>query len=181
MILISVAAQSQQNPLWAWQPLGFGKASIGSQGCAITSLSMLLNATLEANRDSPTTINTSLRKHRAFAGPWGNYLVWQAIPSIWPHLSYTGRIDCPDRPVTLPELAEIDRRLEDATPVIVYVDASPQSGLQQHFVLIVGKDDDGEYIINNPWNGNQHQLCPPYGQRPDLAICGIILYERVKR
>ncbi len=59
---------------------------------------------------------------------------------------------------------------------IVYVDASREFGTQQHFVLIVGKDEQG-YVIHDPYYGDRVPLCPRYGKTDAIAICGVVFYQ----
>ncbi|OGT28083.1 MAG: hypothetical protein A2Z17_07145 [Gammaproteobacteria bacterium RBG_16_66_13] len=156
-LVLPIQALSQRNPVWANQTLGFGRVTLGTHGCAVTVLAMLLNC-LNPHPDpsnspnplfyTPTTVNHALRAHDAFTGPLRNFV--------------------------------IDRRLETNLPVIAYVDAKlKEPGLQQHFVLIVGVEDAerGIYLINDPWFGDQALLCPRYGVTPAQAIAGLILFD----
>lgn len=187
MIRIAVQTLSQNNAVWSRQLLGFSQRTLGTHGCAVTSLTMLLNTvtasgTTTSTRYSPRTVNEALRERAAFCGPWANYVDWPIVPSIWPYLTHYERLDCRDYPTPKYALSEIDKRLDAGLPVIAYVDASPEKGLQQHFVLLIGKDDraedSGGYLINNPWRGTSHPICPQYGANSAIAVCGIIFYDR---
>ena len=179
MIRVTAPLLSQNNAIWSRQLLGFSRRTLGTHGCGVTCLTMLLNSVTQTTHYSPLTVNSALRERSAFCGPWSNYVDWPVVPSIWPCLSYKGRLDCPDTPASKSALNEIDRRLNIGLPVIIYVDASPETGLQQHFVLVVGITEDGDnYIVNNPWRGTQHLLCPQYSTPIAVAVCGILFYDR---
>lgn len=179
---IPVRALSQRDRAWARVKLGFSSGALGEYGCAVTALAMLLNnlsGSITKPPHNPATVNGALRQANAYRGKYRNYVNWPAVPAIWSGLEYADRIDCPDRLTHRAELKEIDDRLAQWLPVIIYVDAKKQEpGLQQHFVLIVGQQADGIYLINDPWHGDQATLCPRYGATPARAICGIILFDR---
>ena len=179
---LPIRALSQRNTIWANLPLGFSQATIGSHGCAITALAMLLNA-LHPHAERPHTpdgVNATLRTANAYTGVWRNYVNWPSIGAVYPDLQFNDRIDAPRRWMRPAELHEIDRRLDQELPVIAYVDAGmKEPGLQQHFVLVIGLETDtGIYQINDPWHGDMAPLCPRYGSTPARALCGLILLDR---
>lgn len=174
--IIGAPIQCQSNRDWRSVRLGFStfdNGNIGTYGCAVTCLSMLMGALKKRDLDyTPDSVNEMLKAHKAFAGPWGTYVYWNQIPD----LLYEGRYDCPTFPLPDHVSEQIDQHLRNGVPVIVYVDASRELGLQQHFVLIVG-DSDNSYIINDPYYGDRAPLCPRYGKTDDIAICGVVFYQ----
>lgn len=159
--------QSQRDPRWADVKLGTSGVTIGGYGCAITCWAMWLNAVTRQNNHDPLTVNNALLDFGGYVS--GNLLAWQKLPAIYIGVKYDGRIDCPTTPAPL---NEIDDMLERDLPVIVYVDFSTAPNLQQHFVLITGKQGDN-YVIRDPWHGDE-SLITRYGKTPQQAICGII-------
>ena len=81
--------------------------------------------------------------------------------------------NCYDLPC---DLTKIDKYLNEKKPVIAMVDFSPTAGVQTHFVLIIGKSDDGHYLINDPWTGETYFFHAKYGE-PARYIYGLRLYS----
>jgi hypothetical protein len=181
-----ITVLGQRNKAWASTHLGFSEQTIGAYGCAITCLAMWLNAVLPEDNATydPQNINTILRANTGgFHSK--NLLNWPRLPSIWPFVKYSGRMDMPARPAQASQMAEIDRRVNAGVPVIIYVDSSlSEPGLQQHFVMVSGMLE-ADYVIADPWFADTAALCPRYGKSPAQAICGIILLDfdagKVKR
>lgn len=166
---------SQRDQRWASYLLGTSGVTIGGYGCAITCLAMWLNAVHPdtAPLQDPLTVDAMLKVSGGYAS--GNLLNWQKLPFIYDEIKYTGRVDCPN---TSAPLNEIDDLLSRGVPVIVYVDFSTAPNLQQHFVIITGKNSDG-YEMRDPWTGDAASITR-YGKTPELAICGIIRLEYAK-
>lgn len=171
-----VVPLSQRDPKWAGERLAFSThgQTIGGFGCTITCLAMWLNFVTPGGSVTPRQVNEDLKAQGGFTWDQAhtdqNLVLWPALPKIYPRLKYTGRIDCPDKPAPL-EI--VDGLLQSGLPMIVYVDASSLSGLQQHFVLITFKRTT-TYDIANPWTGTMQTLTPIYGDTPAHAICGIV-------
>jgi len=71
-------------------------------------------------------------------------------------------------------LGKIDEVLASGRPVICKVDYSPQAGLQEHWVLIIGKDTD--YLINDPFTGETYWFEAKIGN-PLVKIFKIVVYN----
>ncbi len=174
---IDAPIQCQSHPRWRGVRLGlanFEGGDLGTYGCAVTCLSMLLGALKVRDLDyTPESVNEMLKAHDAFAGPWGTYVCWSRVPE----LRYEGRFDCPAVPLPGHVAEQMDLRLADGLPVIAWVDGSREAGLQQHFVLIVGKGEGG-YVINDPYYGDRAPLCPRYGPSDEIAICGVVFFQK---
>lgn len=99
---------SQRDPKWANIPLGFGKTTIGSHGCKLTSFAILDGRT-------PSELNRLFKDAGAFSG---DLLIDEkcAVALGW----------------TLLPRTTIE---PSATPCIAEVDMSPAPGKQQHFVV----------------------------------------------
>jgi hypothetical protein len=173
---------SQRDPLHAAKHYGLPQASrestLGAYGCGITAIAQKL--TLCGWPTTPLAVQQTLAEGRGFI-PSGsyNYISWPRLPNLYPQMNYNGRQDFGAGIAPLPArfLTQIDARVDRGEPVIVYVDANRYAGgLQQHFVLIHGRDPHGAFHIVNPWNGLLQDL-RPYGETDALAIRGFILLD----
>jgi len=133
----------------------------------LTCLSML--STYYGHPVLPHTLNAELVAVNGFANT--NLMIWEKLTEVYPDIKWDGRIDCPDTPTPL---STIDQYLNAGKPVIACVDFDPKEGLQQHFVLIIGKDTD--YFINDPWTGETYFFTAKYGD-PAKGIMGLRLYS----
>jgi hypothetical protein len=73
-------------------------------------------------------------------------------------------------------LNKIDLELDEKRPVIVWVDGNPnEAGNQQHFIVIIGKDEQGAYFALDPWyNEDAIYFHARYGD-PKVGILGLRL------
>jgi hypothetical protein len=173
----SVVPLSQRDPSWASDKLAFSThgQTIGSHGCTITCLAMLLNFVTPTAGYTPRTVNDILKSKAGYG--WDaahldqNLVNWAALPLIFPQLKYNGKIECPNTPAPMNIVDAL--LLANNIPAIVYVDAEPLAGLQQHFILLTNKRTT-TYDIANPWTGTMQTLNPQYGDTPAHAICGIV-------
>ena len=167
---------SQRDPQWSGETLGFSThgQKIGDFGCTITCIAMWLNFVTVGGIYTPHSVNADLKAKGGFA--WDinrsdqNLVNWSALPAIYQQLKFNGKVDCPNSPAPL---NLVDDMLTKGLPVMVYVDALPLSGLQQHFVLLTKKRTT-TYDIANPWTGTMQTLTPQYGDTPAHAVCGIV-------
>lgn len=176
---------SQRDPIWAADHLGYptyldAGSTIGRYGCAITVVGryceMIIGGTW-----TPKTIQATLAKSGGFKN--GNLVDWPKLPSIFASLKFSGRSDYyfteSAKHITLAELAKVNARLDEAEPIIIYVDSSDKEpGLQQHFVLGLSRVESGAIVIGDPWDGEIKLLSPAYGQSDQEAIRGIIWLTR---
>lgn len=126
---INYEIYSQRDPRWKDIKLGFGETTIGSHGCFLTSLSMMVKQT-------PDKVNEILKK----AGAFNKDLIISERAAEALGLGYDGR----DYNIN---------NMPKYSPSIKEVDMSPAPGKQQHFVLrvIEGKQ---VYTID-PWDGKK--------------------------
>jgi hypothetical protein len=173
---------SQRDPAWAAQHYGLNPAApvstIGAYGGGITAIAQKL--TLGGWPTTPLEVQETLARHGGYI-PSGtyNYINWPRLPDLYEPLIYNGRHDFGSTPNPLPQsvLDLIQARLERREPALVYVDANRYlGGLQQHFVLVVGRNTAGTWNIINPWNGRLQTL-RAYGDTDPLAVRGLILLD----
>jgi hypothetical protein len=136
---------SQQDPQWKNDILGFAtdpKETIGYVGCALTSVSMLLSG--YGFSETPHSLNQKLKDKQGFAG---SGIRWDVVSQVHPQVKLQANIRCEtsDAP-----LGQIDAALHAGQPVIVRVDASPNPGLQWHYVLVYARQGE-DYLMLDPW------------------------------
>jgi hypothetical protein len=167
---LEITPLNQKDPRWKSKKLGTSKVTIGSDGCAISVLAMLL--TYYRHQITPEVLNDLLVANNGYANE--NLVRWEVIPNLFHDVFFDKRIDCPDEPAPL---GTIDQYLTSEKPVIACVDYNPATAeLDQHFVLIIGKDEQGSYLINDPMGGETYYLQAKYGEA-SKAIFGLRLYS----
>ena len=148
---LDVPFLSQFDPEWTTMPLFAGCTdSIGSNGCALTSLAMVyayygidLSVADDAGM-SPAILDTWMSDHSLY---WSDCDVrWDKLPT-----DKNGRGVVSKAPGQLsaswPKL--VDGELASGRPVIAHLQYTA-SGTHSHFVVITGKTDAGDYLINDP-------------------------------
>lgn len=133
--IIDVPQFFQGDPRWGRDLLGAGPATLGAEGCAVSSAAMVL-ASYGADVD-PGRLNAFVETNAGYT-PEG-WLYWEAAAAFPPALA---RKAYEDRP----SYALIDRNLLAGNPVIVRVRLP---GGMTHFVVIVGKRGF-DYLIRDP-------------------------------
>ncbi len=141
--MFTVQPLSQMDPRWKDNKLGLDRTStIGKYGCLLTSMTMVANG-FGAN-ETPASLND---KMKAVGGFIDDLIIPGAMPSVVPQVRYAKRIQCNNPPAPL---GEIDAALAAGLPVIIKVDYSPISGVQDHWIVLVDKQGS-DYIIQDPW------------------------------
>ena len=158
----------QRSPLWARKKLGTSSVTIGSAGCVLTCMSMLLK--YYGHEQNPDILNEVFKSNDIYHN--SNLVYWWGVPSAFPDIKFIERYACYDDPC---DLSKIDEYLDKKMPVIAEVDFSTRAGLQTHFVLIIGKDEQGEYLINDPYTGECYFFSAKYGD-PARYIYGLRLF-----
>lgn len=160
---IIILPLSQRDNRWKDQRLGtVNGTTIGSHGCLITCMSML--AQYYGHFILPNQMDDWLTVNQGYIQ--GNLYRNDAFSREFIDCSYEKTIYCTNTPAPL---NEIDEYLKIGKPVIAMVDFDhdPKNGVQTHFILIIGKTDDGHYIANDPWDGIEIFIDARYG---DTAV-----------
>jgi hypothetical protein len=150
----------QNDPQWKSSPLGFASETIGSWGCFLTSVTMMVNG-LGYNE----TVLSANEKMKAKGGFQEAMLIPSVIPYAFPNVTYKGITLCESTPANT---VLIDAALAAGKPVIVQVDWNPDAGIQTHFVLLKDKKGD-DYVLYDPYKYG--------GDGPDKEV---ILTQRYK-
>ena len=142
---LAVPSFAQGDPRWADDLLGPTGATLGAEGCAVTSAAMVM-ASYGIDTD-PGRLNRFLADHEGFT-PEG-WLYWESAALFEP-----GR--CEKAYEDAPSHALIDLNLLRGNPVIVRIRFP--SGMT-HFVVIAGKEGF-QYLIRDPGAGAARGLYP---------------------
>jgi hypothetical protein len=155
---IAVAPMSQQDGAWAAARLGTSPSeTIGSAGCAITAVAMLLR--YYGIDTDPGRLNAWLTANGGYA--WDDQLIWNAITAYTGgRVVFTGWFGF-DPSVVYPEF-------NAGRPVIAEVSLAGN----QHFVLLRGDTPGVGVVMNDPWFGDYASFAARYGY-PTLAILSI--------
>lgn len=140
--MVDVQPLSQMDPRWKNIPLGFDSITIGNYGCLMTSMTMVANG--YGFSETPETVNEKMKKVQGFQGA---LIIPAAFPAALPGMVYRNFLQCRDQPAPL---AEIDAYLAQGKPVIVEVDYAPNSGLQNHWIVLYEKRGD-DYLLRDPY------------------------------
>lgn len=143
----------QNDEAWKSTPLGFSSETIGSWGCLLTSVAMMLNGI--GYNETPATVNEKMKKSGGFQGA---LFIPSVLPYVWGNCAYRDMQPCETSPAPI---AQIDAAIAEGKPVILQVDWNKQVGIQTHFVLVKEKKGD-DYVIYDPYKYN--------GDSPDKEV-----------
>src|SRR5512143_3496532 len=143
----------QNDEKWKNTKLGKGSETIGSWGCLLTSVTMVLNGI--GYNETPETVNEKMKKAGGFQGA---FFIPSVLPYVWPNCAYRDMQPCENSPAPI---QQIDAAVAAGKPVILQVDWNKQAGIQTHFVLVKEK------------KGNDYSLYDPFkygGDSPDKEV-----------
>jgi len=162
--MIEIPLYSQLDPRWRDVKLGYSSLTIGSHGCVICCLAMMLHAA--GVPVTPPEVNEEMRKTRAFV-PGSGRAIWSRITIAFP------AICCPKQQwYSSPRVRKVE-----VTDLPVLVELLLPTG--PHWVL--GIDWRGYLLVHDP-------LQPPERQRADnlrtfyprARITRSVTFERTK-
>lgn len=161
---VNVPLLGQRDYRWKNQRLGtVDGTTIGGYGCLITCMTML--AQYYKKDIWPNQMDDWLTANKDYVQ--GNIYRYDAFGREFPDCSFDKIVSCTNIPAPLDQ---IDEYLKLNKPVVVMVDFDhdQNDGIQTHFVLVTGKveggADDGKYIINDPWYGDEVFIDARYGE-----------------
>jgi len=132
----------QNDEKWKNTKLGNSAETIGSWGCLLTSVTMMLNGI--GYSETPESVNEKMKKSGGFQGA---LFIPGVLPYIWPNCAYRDIQPCENSPAPI---AQIDAAVAAGKPVILQVDWNKQAGIQTHFVLVKEKKGN-DYILYDPY------------------------------
>jgi len=167
---------SQRDPAHANKKLGFRAGKIGRWGCLLTVHTCLLN--YYGKDFTVDSLNEFYKSKKVFDGNLINY--WAAA-NCWDDITAEDDINnYYDVPC---DMEKIDKYLSERKPIIAGIGASPTSPkdlvydrMIDHFVIIIGKDEQGELIIMDPFFGEVYFFSAKYGD-PTKYIFGLRAYN----
>jgi hypothetical protein len=163
---LAVTPYSQNDPRWKSIRLGTSGVTIGQQGCLITCVAMV--ARFYGYDTDPARLNTWLKDHNGYSN--GNLFNWY---STW--LKVATWEECLNIPAPLNKL---DEALAKGEPAIVWVDFNPATAtVDMHWVLLIGKLADEDYVMIDPWDGWQGSFKSRY-KDAKRYIYRIVSYRR---
>lgn len=163
---LDVPIYKQGDPRWSGDKLGSTSLTIGSHGCAITSIAMAFK--YYGVQTDPKDLNIWLTQNDGYTSD-GNVYWSKAAGKSGGTVQYSGLFDYSNIPA---DLNKINSELDNGYPVIAEVKLFGG----QHFVVITGYSGS-TYYINDPYYGTNSQLSDRYGNDPAAAIYKIVLYH----
>lgn len=138
---MNIPTMSQRDSRWASEKLGNSKTlTIGTDGCALVCLTMLLNYVGYA--ETPPTVNANLKKTKAFQGA---LIYWPNVQKAYPKIKFVWRGG-------KYENARVASQIYlKNMPVLVQVDFDGTDKKDfRHWVLF-----KGFMKANDPWTGKE--------------------------
>lgn len=165
---LSVPLFTQHDPRWGNTKLGTSSYTIGTDGCTITSMAMLVK--YYGKDTDPQRLDAMTTNVGGFSG--GSAYIWGSLTTIYPDIAFTQIKEYPNDPAPVDALR---KELDLGHPIPVWLDSNPrQAGNQMHWVLLVGYEGN-DFWINDPWTGDQVLFTSRYGD-PVKAILGHRFY-----
>lgn len=162
---LKINLMSQKDSRWASNKLGTSSVTIGSYGCLITSVAMVCD--YYGKKTNPAKINQALIDVNGYANE--NLLIFDKVETIYPDIVVDWEYFLSSPPTSM-----IDQALKNDIPVIIQVDYNTNTPeLEQHWVVVVGKDDKG-YLIADPIDG-QIVYLSRYANKPFRMV----VYKKV--
>jgi peptidoglycan hydrolase CwlO-like protein len=126
---------SQRDSRWGDQHIGFSSTLMKSYGCAVTAISMVLKYH-GIGIDPGVMAQQSIFYHDLIVWP----KQWKGVQLV----SSTGHGNI--------EWDVVDQEIKNKNPVIVFVKATKRGA--GHYVVIHDKDKNGEYVVHDPYWGD---------------------------
>ena len=166
---VPVYGQGQQGQVWAGDQLGTCyPETIGSDGCAITSIAMIFK--YYGISTDPRGMNNCLKQNNNNGYSGGCDVKWDVAAGCSNgSVQYAERYDYQAVPA---DLNRINTELNSGYPVIAEVRLTGY----KHFVVITGYSGS-TYYINDPWYGDSSTINSRYNSNPATAIYGIRVYH----
>ena len=167
---LNISPIGQRDVKWKSKKLGNSTTrTIGSDGCLLICHTMMLN--YYGQNLTPDTLNEIYKQNGVFTGA----LIYFHKPAeVFKDITADEAYNCPTTPC---DIAKIDKYLNEKKPVIAWVDNIGNDSSPDHFVLIIGKDENNKYLVNDPWTGETVYFHAVWGDDPARFIYGLRLYS----
>lgn len=170
---------SQRDPRWAAVQLGNKPngeaATIGTWGCLHTVHAMLISRWLRWVWTPPMIVNAMLEAGtitRKLAGLSNGHLQHTFPVSV----GYEGYVMNGSNGLH----RHVNLFLGRGVPVAARVDFHPDPTYQQHWVLLNGVDEHGDWLCVDPWDGEQKVVSDHFGWGGDRGVYEVLLYHPKK-
>lgn len=142
-MILQIQPLSQRDVRWRSERLGtVNGVTIGSDGCVITSMSMV--STYYGHPILPSELNSILTSRNLYYD--GDLFVNGSITKIFPDIKFDKVVFCES---TAAPITEIKKYLDEGKPIVA---ALINSGVR-HYILVVGYEGD-RIFANDPWQGD---------------------------
>src|SRR3972149_6840246 len=182
--LLEVQPFSQRDPRWKDVILGFSSTNIDGFGCVLTSVAMMCK--FFSKETTPAVLNESMKSINGFTAPSSNstqknLFSWTAVTKFYSDIIYKGTMNFDAIPANI---SYIKNQIDKNFPTVIKVEAD-EIGTPKgdHFLVVVGYDDNGKLWVIDSWDENPHafRLSERYshnGSHEDQhIILGISPYE----
>lgn len=154
MKVLNVALLGQRESAWAKQPLGTCKSeTIGSDGCTITSVAMVFN--YHGISTDPSKLNQFLTKNAGYAS--GCLLSWGTLKKASQNILTDREINQSD----------VSKYVSQGKPVVAKLVGYLA---YEHWVVIIGIQEDGKYQINDPWDRKTTSVSPTLAKKFHVLV-----------
>jgi peptidoglycan hydrolase CwlO-like protein len=126
---------SQHDSRWGNQHIGFSNTLMKNYGCAVTAVAMVFRYH-GINIDPGSLAQQPIFSHDLIVWPEQ----WKGLNLVSSHTH--GNIDW----------SVIDKEIKNKNPVIVFVKSTKRGA--GHYVVVHGKDKNGEYVVHDPYWGS---------------------------
>jgi|WetSurSiteA1Bulk_404760.scaffolds.fasta_scaffold41453_2 hypothetical protein len=161
---------SQQNDGWKNTLLGYNtdkQYTIGNYGCLITCVSVYLCAI--GYKVNPYELNNILKEIGGYVN--GGLFIFDSLKKRWPDVVMDYVSPVWDGPVSDEGMNKLISLIDSGKPCFTEVDFYPNTTmLDQHWVLLIGYDDNKVPIMFDPWTGTIASL-NVYGDARRAIYC----------
>ena len=163
----------QRDPQWSSIKIANSSLSMGSYGCAVTCLAMMLS-TFVGHDETPLTAMEKLAEVGAFTS--GGWIIWSRIQLAFPEVDFLARdyvvSDYKTQLITSDvAFTRAKKMLRIGQFPMLAVRLGANQKQPNHWVLAVDDIDD-DLIIHDPWTGDRVSFSSRYGD-PYNQIFGL--------
>jgi len=146
---------SQTDPLWKNKKINGTSSTINSYGCLVTDITWLLN-----QAGYTVTPDELAKKGELFDGAY--WKGWTALEEHFPKMKYVWGERCTDYPAPIDKIV---KEVNDGYFPIIMLDYAPKvTGLQTHYLVVLGHDDKNNLKVGDPIDGSIVWLDSRYGE-----------------
>lgn len=146
---------SQNDERWKLKRINGTTYTIGGWGCLISDICFLLQ---QAGYN--VTPDVLAKQGELFDGAM--WIGWTKLEELYPNMKYVWGERCTDYPAPVDKII---KELDDGFFPIIMLDYAPKTtGLQTHYLTVIGHDDKGNLKVGDPIDGQEVWLDSRYGE-----------------